>query len=303
VTSNRPIVDIQDALRPAAAEIASLQPTARERLLTTTMRDDAGYTAAADEARALVASSPDRIAQVEEFVLFVGWPRSGHSLVGALLDAHPETLIAHEFDVLGALERGANRETILGLAFVIGGRFAELGRRWMGHDYSVPGGSQGDTAVPIVMGAKKGGRTTRRLRERPHLIRQLEETLGMPVVLVCVRRDPIDAISSDLVRSPKRTLPRAIDRFFSLARVIDDVLLGNGNRTHLMRLEQLVANPSRELRALCEFVGLDASTEYLAAASATVNSMPMSRRHNVPWTPELLRRVTSKSELYRCLRV
>ena len=37
---------------------------------------------------------------VETFVLFIGHARSGHSLVGAILDAHPEIVIPHEFKVL-----------------------------------------------------------------------------------------------------------------------------------------------------------------------------------------------------------
>ena len=37
---------------------------------------------------------------VETFVLFVGYPRSGHSLIGAILDSHPEIVIPHEFHLL-----------------------------------------------------------------------------------------------------------------------------------------------------------------------------------------------------------
>ena len=37
---------------------------------------------------------------VEAFVLFIGYPRSSHSLVGAILDAHPEIIIPHEYDLL-----------------------------------------------------------------------------------------------------------------------------------------------------------------------------------------------------------
>ena len=32
--------------------------------------------------------------------MFIGYPRSRHSLVGAILDAHPEIIIPHEYDVL-----------------------------------------------------------------------------------------------------------------------------------------------------------------------------------------------------------
>ena len=32
--------------------------------------------------------------------MFIGYPRSSHSLVGAILDAHPEIIIPHEYDLL-----------------------------------------------------------------------------------------------------------------------------------------------------------------------------------------------------------
>ena len=32
--------------------------------------------------------------------MFIGYPRSSHSLVGAILDAHPEIIIPHEFNLL-----------------------------------------------------------------------------------------------------------------------------------------------------------------------------------------------------------
>ena len=31
--------------------------------------------------------------------MFIGYPRSIHSLVGSILDAHPEIIIPHEYDV------------------------------------------------------------------------------------------------------------------------------------------------------------------------------------------------------------
>ena len=32
--------------------------------------------------------------------MFIGYPRSSHSLVGAMLDAHPEIIIPHEHNVM-----------------------------------------------------------------------------------------------------------------------------------------------------------------------------------------------------------
>ena len=42
---------------------------------------------------------------VEAFVLFIGYPRSSHSLVGAILDAHPEIIIPHEYNVIGKWQK------------------------------------------------------------------------------------------------------------------------------------------------------------------------------------------------------
>ena len=37
---------------------------------------------------------------VQTFVLFIGHARSGHSLIGAILDAHPEIIISHEYNAI-----------------------------------------------------------------------------------------------------------------------------------------------------------------------------------------------------------
>ena len=42
---------------------------------------------------------------VETFVLFIGYPRSSHSLIGAVLDAHPEIVIPHEYNILAKLKK------------------------------------------------------------------------------------------------------------------------------------------------------------------------------------------------------
>ena len=46
-----------------------------------------------------IASKP-LLDDVKTLCLFIGYQRSGHSLVGSLLDAHPRMAIAHELDAL-----------------------------------------------------------------------------------------------------------------------------------------------------------------------------------------------------------
>ena len=52
----------------------------------------------------------DDFAGIGSFLMFVGHPRSGHSLVGALIDAHPNAVVAHELDALKYVEAGFGRD-------------------------------------------------------------------------------------------------------------------------------------------------------------------------------------------------
>lgn len=45
--------------------------------------------------------APKHYDQLKTFVLFCGFPRSGQSLVGAIMDAHPHMTIPHDFNIVG----------------------------------------------------------------------------------------------------------------------------------------------------------------------------------------------------------
>ena len=60
--------------------------------------------------------------RVESFCLFVGHRRTGHTLVRALLDAHPAMVISHELNALDLVQRGP--EAVSGRRF-----FASTRRR------------------------------------------------------------------------------------------------------------------------------------------------------------------------------
>ncbi|MGH7966379.1 MAG: sulfotransferase, partial [Candidatus Binatia bacterium] len=47
--------------------------------------------------------------QIETYCAFIGYPRSGHSIVGAMLDAHPQAVIAHEMGALHYVQVGFDR--------------------------------------------------------------------------------------------------------------------------------------------------------------------------------------------------
>ena len=54
----------------------------------------------------------EELAAVERFLLFVGYPRSGHSIVGALLNAHRDAVVAHELDAPPLIVGGCSRDEL-----------------------------------------------------------------------------------------------------------------------------------------------------------------------------------------------
>ena len=59
--------------------------------------------------------NPERFAATDVLCVFIGHVKSGGSLLGAMLDAHPDALVSDEVGVLKYLEAGFSREQIFHL--------------------------------------------------------------------------------------------------------------------------------------------------------------------------------------------
>jgi len=87
------------------------------------------------------------LAGVQTYCLFLGHARSGHSVIGALLDAHRQIAISDEFDALRYLDAGFSRGQLLYGSIEIARRQAANLRRKQGrggktYSYHVPDGWQ-----------------------------------------------------------------------------------------------------------------------------------------------------------------
>src|SRR5688572_15941273 len=90
----------------------------------------------------------------ETYCQFVGYPRSGHTLVAALLNAHPEIVIANELGVLDWVRRGLNRRQLLSLILKSDRDFARGAYRFLDYNYRVPNQWQGRFEKIRVVGDK-----------------------------------------------------------------------------------------------------------------------------------------------------
>ena len=248
--------------------------------------------------RALKAESVERhgcyreaLSSLETYCLFIGYPRSGHSLIGALLDAHPDMVVAHELDVLAFMEAGFTRREIEYLLIENARRSGAAGRAWNEFDYGVPGGWQGRFRRLKVLGDKKGGLTTRMIAERPTRLDALLDFFGGRIRFLHVARNPFDLIATSF-RKTANDLATTAEGFFALARTNARIRdrLGPGRVLDLWH-EDTVARPEDTLRRLCAFFRVDPEPHYLTACAAVIQPAPRRSRDGVDWTPELIERI------------
>src|SRR5436190_10521519 len=104
------------------------------------------------------------------YCTFIGQARSGSTLVGALLTAHPEVAIAHELDALKYVQHGISRNQLFALLLRHDRMFIEHGAHAQEFHYLVPNQWQGRFQKLKVIGDKRAAATSMRLRESPELL-------------------------------------------------------------------------------------------------------------------------------------
>jgi hypothetical protein len=245
--------------------------------------------------------NPDRL---QSFCLFIGYPRSGHSLVAALLDAHRDVVLSHEVDALARIEDGATREELFDAIAENAKRVAEEGRLSFGYRYAVPGQHQGVVGSPRVMGDKKGGGTTLRLGRTPELLASLRERVKLPLRVIHIVRNPYDNIATLHRRRRVRdqNLADSVASYFRMCET--NLALRRELEGEFLeaRHEDIVADPRGFLLRAADFLELDAPGDWVEACAATVFDEPRRTRSDADWEPDLLGEVEAGIERFEFLR-
>jgi len=159
---------------------------------------------------------------INTYCLFLGYPRSGHSLIGALLNAHPNIVIAHELGDLKYAYLGFKREQLYYLLMKKAELSAEKERKLGGYNYYVPKQWQGKFTSIKVIGDKQGEGTTLRIQVNPLSLERLRQTINVPIKFIHIMRNPYDNITTMSKKTSKLDydLLKSIDHYFFLCEAI-----------------------------------------------------------------------------------
>jgi len=240
-------------------------------------------------------ANADLFRNIASFTMFVGYPRSGHSLIGSLLDAHPNILIAHELHALKLIQSGFDRNQLFQLLMENSQMVGAKGRRHSGYSYEVPHQWQGRFTALKVIGDKRGASSAMQFRNRPGLYDTLKNIVGVEIKFIHVIRNPYDVLTTMTRRKPHKSFDFLVEAFFKLCESVAELKTHDpAESIYDLRLEAFIEDPKFHLQRLCSFLGVESAPDYLEDCARIVFKNPKQSRFDLPWTKENIARVEAR---------
>ena len=286
--------------------------------------------------RAMQALPLQAMKTVKRFVLFVGIGRSGSSILGSLMDAHPHVVISNEYYILNRFLFKKNdifnalyARTIRSLT--------KLCNNSKGYTLEVDGLWQADYSDYIeVFGDKSASHVSRfYLQNKQRFIENydiLRRILDMPILVIHPLRNPFDIITTlaitkftayrDIGELEKRSFESkavikelklqnltvfqniAIANVFSVfdaAQELTENVFGKENVLEVHNCD-LVSYPKRTLSRIFDFLEVDTTEHYLDVCAEKVFKSVSRSRNVIKWTPEQIEMVERRMKKYKFLQ-
>lgn len=242
--------------------------------------------------------------QVENVVLFIGYPRSGHSLIGSILDAHPNIIIGHEVDVLYLIDKGLDKYEIFSIIYDNSKAFSKIGRGWSGYNYTVENQYQGRFKKLKVVGDKMGGMTSSRLKDNNQLIDSLQSRIQIPVKFIHHIRNPFDNISTMCIKDNNNIVKKeVICDYFNMVKTVVKVKKKVSEESILdVWHEDFINNPENNLKRLLNFLGVKVYKDYIRESSKIIVKNESKTRYKIQWNNKDIKYVTNEKDKYDFLK-
>jgi hypothetical protein len=250
---------------------------------------------------------------IRTFCLFIGYGRSGHTLIASLLDAHPDIIIGIEWGLFDHITLGFKKNQVFYSLIKNSQQYTKkINNTWTGYSYKVYDSWQGKYRLLRVIGDKHGGTNSTKLFTNPELLEKTEKILNMKPKLIHVIRNPFDMITTLMFRRLEEINPNYIpnslnllpfiNKFFQNASVLKDLKEKNNYDIYDLYHEEFIKAPKSSLKNLISFLGLEANDNYLDNCASIVYSEPNKSRFKIYWPVELINLVENELVKYPFLR-
>lgn len=227
------------------------------------------------------------------FLGFIGWARTGHSLVGSLLDAHPNVIVSNEIHAFDRFKK-INKDELFKEIHDNSKFKAENGRLASDYIYSqyVDNGWQGTSDDLKVIGDKKGGGTLLQFRDNKNIVEDFKDYISIPLRFICVLRNPMDSIATSLVRRPN-SFENRHKQYLRNFKLLDEFLKNHKDITYIVRFEDFILNFYDTFTLMLYFLNLEPHKDYIDKCSEIVfNEIPFSR-NKIEWDYESINKINN----------
>lgn len=231
---------------------------------------------------------------MKKFVLVIGCARSGTSMVGAIVDSHPNMLRAHESSASRALWQGRSRNDILDEIRANSASYGASNRPSEGYEYAI----ESEPKQEIHVFADKVWNPA--LLNLSATIKQIAEIMEAPVALVHCTRNPFDVIATMHRRSGAPLRDRA--RFYFMHCDAAQMLYDRGHTPVEIANHELIADPSTVSARLFDGLEFPASASHLDRIAARVSKKLSRTREQVEWPSGLVTEISERAAQYAFLR-
>lgn len=218
------------------------------------------------------------------FLSFMGYPRSGHTLVAAILNANPNCMISNQLNVYHMLQD---------IDYI--------------KSYSLDSNTWKDTTqiphVPkkeiTVVGDKTGHRTTVMLGDIPQRLGIVKEHYAIPFKWIHVVRNPYDNLATwarlnhinKKKKDPTSTIRKHLDDVIQKYRLLNATIerLRRSEDVLTVNHEYIITRMHNTLEEICNFLEISFDPEWRDNVRNTVWNKPRVTRNQVKWsTPQRL---------------
>lgn len=226
-------------------------------------------------------------------------------MVGSLLDAHPDIVIAHEYDILGSFREFNSREAVFDALMQTSEEQAAQGRISNKYSFKIDNAFQGNSSKPRIIGDKKGSRSSIRINENPALLDEFQQKVQLPLKLIHVIRNPFDILTTkggykngEPCEVTESQIRIAINQLELEANVNDRLIRSGKYDIYSFKHESLIESPEKVLSALVTWLGCECSDTYLESCTKILFPSAQLSRLKYPWTDSLKSEVKKRIQCY-----
>ncbi len=238
--------------------------------------------------------------QLRYFLVFIGNPRSGTTIVRSLLNGHPNAVISNEIHALRHVANGESWKRVAGRILANADRFAQ-NPTWRGYSYHVAHRASRRRPPIHMLGDKKAGAITL-LVENPQLLPALLDWSPVPIRFLHCVRHPLDVIATRSRRNGLSLKQNVMAYFDTEAGTSQFCRILGTQRFRRIYLERLIEKPRPVMAETLDFLELAPDDDYLDACQQLTYDRPNRSRGKNDWPAEIRNEVEEKTRELEHLR-